>query len=345
MLNGTAYGPVNVNEREATPFKSALAAGRAQVALALENSKPDDPPTLAHEFARRVQAKHAGIRITNALPLLTELRMVKSPYEQRMLTRSLEISGEAMRAGMRAARPGAYEYQVKAAVEAVHVAKGAVGWSFPSIIGSGPDTTILHNPPGNRQIRDGDLVLVDAAANYEYLAGDLTRTFPANGRFTPRQREIYNLVLAAQDAGIQAAVPGATLMAVHYRTVDVIRQGLLTLGLITDATGDQYRMWYTHGGVHYLGIDVHDVGDNHQPLTPGMAFVIEPGIYIRQDALDALPRTPDNDALIKAVQPAVSKYLDLGIRIEDAFLLESTGLRRLTKDVPRTIEEIEAFLQ
>ena len=104
-------------------------------------------------------------------------------------------------------------------------------------------------------------------------------------------------------------------------------------------------MWYTHLSVHYLGLDVHDVGDNHRPLEPGMAFVIEPGIYIRQAALDALERSPENDALIAAVQPAVSRYRDLGVRIEDAFLLEASGLRRLTTGVPRTVDEIEAFLR
>lgn len=343
MLNRTASGPVD--EREAAVFAHALVEGRASIALVLEPRALNDPPTRALDFARGIREGYAGVTITNALPILTDLRLVKSPYEQRMLARALDISGEAQRAGMRVARPGAHEYEVKAAVEAVHVAKGAVGWSFPSIVGSGPNTTILHNPHADRRIQDGDLVLVDAAANYEYLAADLTRTYPASGRFTPVQREIYELVLAAQDAGIEAAVPDATLMDVHRRTADVLRHGLLELGLITDASGDQYRMWYTHTGVHYLGIDVHDVGDNHRPLQRGMAFVIEPGLYIRQAALDALPRGPETDALIRAVQPAVSRYLDIGVRIEDAFVLEAAGLRRLTTNVPRTVEEIEAFFR
>jgi Xaa-Pro aminopeptidase len=343
MLNRTAFSPID--ERESASFAQAVVDGRASIALALDARGLNDPPTRALDFARRVRDGYAGVTITNVLPILTELRLVKSPYEQRMLARSLEISGEAQRAGMKAARPGRYEFEVKAAVEAVHVAKGAVGWSFPSIVGSGPNTTILHNPHADRQIQDGDLVLVDAAANYEYLAGDLTRTYPANGRFTPVQREVYELVLAAQEAGIDAAVPGATLMDVHRKAADVLRHGLLRLGLITDASGEQYRMWFTHGAVHYLGIDVHDVGDNHRPLQPGMAFVIEPGIYVRQAALDALPRSAEHDAFIAAVQPAVSRYRDIGVRIEDAFILEAGGLRRLTTGVPRTVEEIEAFFR
>jgi len=154
-----------------------------------------------------------------------------------------------------------------------------------------------------------------------------------------------NLVLQAQDEGMTIARPGASLQDVHNKTVEVIKRGLLTLGLITDTTGDQYKMWYTHGASHFLGIDVHDVGDRKGPRAPGMAFTIEPGIYIRQSALDTLPRTPENNALIDKLQPAVKKYAEIGIRIEDSFLLESSGLRRLSASVPRTIDEIEAFLK
>ena len=152
-------------------------------------------------------------------------------------------------------------------------------------------------------------------------------------------------MLQAQEAGIEAARPGATFVEIHDRTVQVIKDGLLRLGLITDASGDQYRMWYTHGANHYIGIDVHDVGERTRPLQAGMAFVIEPGIYIRQSALDALPMTADNRALVDKIQPAVKKYLDIGVRIEDAFLLEEDGLRRLTASVPRTIDEVESFMR
>ena len=125
----------------------------------------------------------------------------------------------------------------------------------------------------------------------------------------------------------------------------MIKAGLLKLGLITDARGDQYRLWYTHGASHYIGIDVHDVGNRARALQPGMAFTIEPGIYIRQSALDALPRTPENIAFIEKVQPAVRRYADIGVRIEDSFLLEETGLGNLSAAVPKTIDEIEAFLR
>jgi Xaa-Pro aminopeptidase len=191
----------------------------------------------------------------------------------------------------------------------------------------------------------GDLLLVDAACNYAYMSGDITRTYPVSGAFSPVQKAVYEIVLEAQEEGIKAAKPGASLQDVHARTVDVIKAGLLRLGLITDARSDQYRLWYTHAASHYIGIDVHDVGSRSRPLQSGMAFTIEPGIYIRQSALDALPRTPENLALIEKVQPAVFKYADIGIRIEDSFLLEETGLRNLSASVPRTIADIESFMR
>src|SRR4029077_12057778 len=177
---------------------------------------------------------------------------------------------------------------------------------------------------------------------------DITRSYPVSGTFSPVQKDIYRIVLQAQEEAMAAARPGVALQDVHNKTVEVIKAGLLKLGLITDTKGDQYKMWYPHGAAHLLGVDVpagaahflgadvHDVGDRKGPLAAGMAFTIEPGIYIRQGALDALPRTPENNALIEKGQPAVTKYADIGVRIEASFLLESTGLRRLSSAVPRT---------
>jgi Xaa-Pro aminopeptidase len=155
----------------------------------------------------------------------------------------------------------------------------------------------------------GDLLLVDAAANYRGLTGDITRTYPVSGTFTPLQRDIYAVVLAAQEAGMRAAKAGNRTLDIERAAADVVKAGLLKLGLITDAGGDQYRTWYTHGICHWIGMDVHDAGDYRRPLAPGMTFVIEPGI-----------------------------------RVEDSFLLDETGLVRLSS-APRTMEEIEAFMR
>ena len=344
ILGGQGFGPVT--DTEAAVFLKALGAGRARLALPLDaGRRVNDALTPPLEFAQKVRDRFFGFQIVDLTPVLTEFRMVKTPYERKVLGTSLEISSDAQKAGMRSAHEGAYEYEVKAAIEAVFRARGADSWSYPSIVGSGPNATILHYPHSDRQMLQGELLLVDAACNYQYASGDITRTYPITGRFTPAQKDIYQIVLEAQDASAALAKPGATLKQMHDKTVEVIKAGLLKLGLIADASGDQYRMWYVHGSSHYIGIDVHDVGGNTRPLEPGMAFTIEPGIYIRESTLDALPRTPENDALIARIRPAVKKYADIGVRIEDSFLLEESGLRRLSASVPRTIEEIEAFLR
>ena len=330
---------------DAGKFSEALAAGRAKVALALPRAGINDPLTAEHEFARRIRDRYHGFSVTDASPIFAALRVVKTPYERTVLKKSVEISGAAQMVGMRTAHPGVREYEVLAAIEAAQKSRGAESWSYPSIVGSGPNATILHYPRGDRLMNAGDLLLVDAACSYGYMAADITRTYPINGRFTPAQKDIYQIVLKAQETSMKAATPGSSLKQMHDATVEVIKAGLLSLGLITDTSGDQYRMWYTHGSSHYIGLDVHDVGDNKWPLAPGMAFTIEPGIYVRQSVLDNLPRTAENAALIEKIQPAVKKYADIGVRIEDSFLYDERGLQRLSSSVPRTIEEIEAFLK
>jgi Xaa-Pro aminopeptidase len=344
MLSGRGLG--EITPQEAARFFAALAAGRAHVALALDAGRSlSAPPSPPLQFVQRIRERFVGFDTVDAMPIFEDLRTVKTPYERKVLVKSLEISSEAQTAGMRAARPGAYEYEVKAAIEAVHRGRGAVSWSYPSIVGSGPNATILHYPDGDRQMQAGDLLLVDAACNYAYMSGDITRTYPVNGTFSPPQKDVYQIVLQAQEEAIKAARPGASLQDVHAKTVEVIKAGLLRLGLITDTGGEQYRLWYTHGASHYIGIDVHDVGSRTRALQPGMAFTIEPGIYIRPSVLETLPRTPENIAFAQRVGPAVRKYADIGIRIEDSFLLEDTGLRNLSASVPRTIDAIEAFLR
>jgi Xaa-Pro aminopeptidase len=349
MMTRRPYGferrSPDAHEEFAT-FFDAVAAGRAKLTLLLQ-----PPPTLsgplpaAHEFAKTIRDRFFGIQIADATDVLWRLRQIKTPYEQKTLTRSLEISSEAHRAGMRTARPGAYEYEVESAIEAVYLRNGAMTPGYPSIVGSGPNSTILHYSKSSRRMEAGDMLLVDAAGSYQYLTGDITRTYPVSGRFSALQKEIYTLVFDAQEAGIRAARAGNRPADIENASADVVRKGLLKLGLITDASGEQFRTWYTHGIVHYIGMDVHDVGDRNRPLEPGMAFVIEPGIYIREEALAALPDTPKNRAFIEAVRPAVAKYKNIGVRIEDSFLLTETGLTRLSASVPRSIEEIETFMR
>ncbi|MEQ1730710.1 MAG: aminopeptidase P family protein [Vicinamibacterales bacterium] len=344
ILGQRGYG-ATVDDKEAAGFFTALSEGRARVAVAMDAAGPGLQPTRTQAFVQQLRDRYVGYTAVDATPALKALRMLKTPYELTQLTKATDISAEAQMAGMRAAAPGVFEYQVKAAIEAVHRSRGAVSWAYPSIVGSGPNATILHYPEADRQMEAGDLLLVDAAANYGYQASDITRTYPVSGSFTAVQRDIYEIVLHAQEEAIAVAKPGATLTTIHNRTVEVLKEGMLKLGLITDATGQQFSMWYTHGTSHFIGLDVHDVGGRNDELKPGMTFTIEPGLYIRQSVLDNLPKTPANLELIAKIQGAVTKYNNIGIRIEDSFVMEANGVRNLSSAVPKRIAEVESFMR
>ena len=349
MFNRRPYGlPVDAarDNTDYDGFFKALDEGTARLALRLENTPGvNEPLSDEFAFANRVRERLLGARIINLSPYVHGLRQVKTPYEQRLLAESVDISSEAHLAGMRAARPERFEREVESAIESVYLARGAMSPGYPSIVGSGPNATTLHYSASSRRMNEGDLLLVDAAANYQSQTGDITRTYPVSGRFTPQQREIYELVLAAQDAGMKAARIGAKTLDIERAAEAVIKAGLLKLGLITDATGPQFRTWYTHGICHWIGMDVHDVGDYKRPLEAGMAFVIEPGLYIRPEALEQLPDTPENRAFREKVGPAVTKYAGIGVRIEDSFLLTNKELVRLSAKVPRTTQEIDDFMR
>ena len=282
-----------------------------------------------------------GLSVVDATDVVWNLRQVKTPYERAALQRSTDVSADAHRAAMRATKPERFEYEVEAALEKVYLDRGALS-GLPSIVGSGPNATILHYSR-SRRMEAGKLLLIDAAATYGGMTGDITRTWPVSGKYSKIQPEIWCLVLAAQDAAMQAAA----------REIGrARREGRRGSGQGRPAEArpdhrrrvEQFRTWYTHGICHWIGLDVHDVGDYRRPLEPGMAFVIEPGLYIREEALDALEDTPENPAFKEKVKPVLAKYRDIGVRVEDSFLLTETGLVRLSARVPRTLEEIEALM-
>lgn len=331
---------------EYAPFFTALDEGRARLGVLLEpQTSLTAPPGPARAFALRLRERFLGFNLLDVTPLVHAQRQIKTPFEQDVLRRSVAISGEAHRAGMRAAAPGKYEYEVEAEIEATYLRNGAMSPGYPSIVGSGPNATILHYNRSSRRMEDGDLLLVDAAASYQGLTGDITRSYPVNGTFTREQREIYEIVYEAQQAGERTAKAGARASDIQASCDDVLRAGLVRLGLVTETEGNQFKIWSTHGLHHWIGMDVHDVGARNRPLEPGMAFVIEPGIYIREPALDDLPKTEANLAFIEKVRPAVQRYKDIGVRIEDSYLLTASGLERLSAEVPRTREDVEAFLK
>jgi Xaa-Pro aminopeptidase len=326
-------------------FFTAVTDGRARLSVLLE---PQMSLTAAagqaREFAARLRDRFFGFTVQDATPILNELRQIKTAYEQDVMRRSVAISSEAHKAGMREAAPGKFEYEVEAAIENVYLRNGAMSWGYPSIVGSGPNSTILHYNRSSRKMDAGDVLLVDAAANYQGYTGDITRTYPIGGTFSREQRDIYQIVLAAQDAGIAAAKAGNRFADIQAACDGVLRAGLVKLGLVTETTGQQFKIWSTHGVSHWIGMDVHDVG-TARPLAAGMTFVIEPGIYIREAALDNLPKTLENAAFIEKVRPVVQKYKNIGVRIEDSFLLTEKGLEQLSAAVPRTLEEVERFMK
>ena len=325
-------------------FFKAVADGHPKLAL-MFGPRPQStaPLTRPYEFARDLRDRVLNVTFVDAQQIVYALRQVKTPFEQTAMRQSVDISSDAHMAGMRATAPGKYEYQVRAAIEHVYMDRGAMIWGYPSIVGSGPNSLVLHYTADRRKMEAGDLLLVDAAASYQGMTGDITRTYPVSGRFTPAQKDIYRICLVAQDAGRKVAAAGKTVADIRDAISESLKAGLLELALITDTKGDQFRRWATHGPVHWIGMDVHDVGNVARPLEPGMMFVMEPGVYIRQAALDTLPDTPENRAWKEQIAPAFQKYKGIGVRIEDSFLLGESGLVSLSAKVPRTIEEIEAF--
>lgn len=268
--------------------------------------------------------------------LLDELRLFKSKSEIALLRRSAEIGAEAQVAAMRATKSAKFEYEVEAALQHVYRKNNAVA-SYEPIVGSGPNACVLHYRANNAPIRKGDLLLCDAGAEFGFYASDITRTWPSKGRFSKAQRELYSIVLAAQQASIAASTLGTPYENIHHAAVEVITDGLLSLGLLKGSLKkaietQAYRKFYMHKTGHWLGLDVHDVGEYKlagasRQLEAGMVFTVEPGLYIA-------PGTPG----------VPEKYQGIGIRIEDDILMTAKGAEVLTDGVPSSVDGIEALM-
>jgi Xaa-Pro aminopeptidase len=296
------------------------------------------------EFAAEWAKAATGLGVKSAWPIFVELRSRKSPFELKLLQHAVDISIEAHGRAQAVAPRAKWEYEVEAEIDYTYKRRNADNWGYPNIVGCGPNATTLHYVESQGEVKPTDLILIDSAAEYDHYTADVTRTFPAGGKFSPAQAEIYNIVLAAQEASFRASKPGSTIGDVHNASVEVIKDGLLRLGLITDRNSDQYRMWFMHGTSHWLGMNVHDVGMRGGKLEPGNVYTVEPGIYIRLDALDYLPDTPESKKFLAAVRPAFEKYKGIGVRIEDDIVITDTGYRNMSAALPRTIPEIEAFM-
>ena len=268
--------------------------------------------------------------------LLDEMRLFKDRDELKLMQRAADITVEAHAAAMRAVRPGMHEYQLQAQLEYTFRMHDAVP-AYGSIVGAGANGCVLHYVANAGRINEGDLVLIDAGAEYRGYAADITRTFPANGRFTPAQRALHDLVGQAQAAALAQARPGVPYQAGHDAAVETLTEGLLRLGLLKGSlekniAEERYKRFYRHKTGHWIGLDVHDVGEyridgESRLLEPGMVFTIEPGLYI----------APDDTSV-------AAKWRGIGIRTEDDVLVTDDGHRVLTDALARSSDEIEAFM-
>jgi len=280
---------------------------------------------------------HPPQTIIDPATIIHELRVLKSSDEIEIMQTAADIAAEAHCEAMKAAKPGMQEYQIEALIEQVFRRHGAAGPAYTSIVGAGANATVLHYINNDGRLRDGDLLLVDAGAEYKGYASDITRTFPINGRYTKPQREIYDLVLKAQMECVEMVRPGVTHDQLKQHSIEVLTEGMVELGLLNGKPEElikekKYEKFYMHGLGHMLGIDVHDVGryyfgQESRALESGVVMTVEPGIYIAPDTQD-VPQ----------------QYLGIGVRIEDDVLCTSNGPRVLTHKVPKKPEEIEALM-
>jgi Xaa-Pro aminopeptidase len=269
--------------------------------------------------------------------VVNEMRLKKSPPELDAMRRAAAISSQAHREAMRALRPGLHEYEIEAIIEYAFRRHGAAAPAYSTIVGSGVNATILHYVENRDVCRDGDLLLVDAGAEFDGYSADITRTVPVNGRFSPVQKRAYEIVLAAQLAAIDRARAGTPFDAVHAAALDVLVDGLVTLGVLSGKreeliASEAYKPYYMHQTSHWLGLDVHDVGSYRtgevwRPLEPGMVLTVEPGLYFAEDQED--------------VPPALR---GMGIRIEDDVLVTSGAPEVLTAAAPKTVDDVESVM-
>ena len=292
--------------------------------------------TVAHLRAAERKGRRAPTRIVDLRATLHEQRLVKDEAGLGALARAVEISVEAHTLAMRTARPGMREYEIEALVDYTFRRRGAGGPGYGTICGGGVNATILHYVDNADALRAGDLMLIDAGAEWDGFTADITRTFPPGGRFSPAQRRIYQLVLDTEKSCIELVRPGANIEEIHAHAVRRLTEGMVDLGLLAGSVDELieqeiYKRFYMHRTSHWLGLDVHDAGiyfpgNAPRPLAPGMVLTVEPGLYVAGDA----EGVPD-------------EYRGIGVRIEDDVLVTAEGHRVLTIACPKEIADVEAL--
>ncbi|MFC1553008.1 aminopeptidase P N-terminal domain-containing protein [candidate division KSB1 bacterium] len=311
------FGSVLPSEEFQKEFENILSGRLTLLYMDYERSSGlHSPLTVDEDLFKKAREKGSDFDIRSPSGLVNPLRRIKSKYEIETIQTAVNITGEAHKEAARSIKPGMFEFQLQAIIEHVFHINGAKRAGFNSIVGSGPNTCILHWSENSRKMQDGDLVVIDIGAEYNMYTADITRTIPVSGKFTERQKDIYNIVLAAVTAAAEKLKPGVSFNEATGTGMDTLADGLIKLGMIRDRS--EVRKYCYHGIGHNIGLYVHDVG-GMGILEPGMVFTIEPGLYIKEEGF--------------------------GVRIEDNFLITETGYIRLSENIPRTVQEIEKLAE
>jgi Xaa-Pro aminopeptidase len=324
----------------------------------------EDSLTRGARFLSQVRLAHPWLVMHSVDSTVRRLRAKKSAAEVALLRKAAQISVRGHQEAMKATAPGCGENEIQALLEGTFRRFGGDRPGYGSIVGSGPNATVLHYMEDSRTMHDGELLLIDAATSFDHYSADVTRTLPVNGRFGPEQRDIYQIVRDAQEAFVRQIKPGVGYGVPNDSGKAVVTKGLFRLGLIQaiDATIDppagmqcpstgclQTQLYAVHGfGGHGIGLEVHDPAQYYEgshEFRAGDVFTVEPGIYVSPDLLQSLPDTPKNRTMLAKVRPAVERYKGIGVRIEDDYALTDTGLEWLSAGVPREIPEVEALMR
>ena len=296
-----------------TVFKNNI----KHIYIDLENREWDAAESESLKFANEFRKKYPAVDMIDAYPFFADLRMIKEPYELDLMRKAVKITTDGLEAMMKNARPGMYEYELEAYFDFMLTKNGVTDKAFKTIVASGERGTILHYSKNNCMTKDGDLVLVDCGAQYGWYCGDITRTFPVNGKYTPLQKQIYDIVLEGQRRVIETIRPGVKFSRLNETLKEFYFEELKNLGLVSSP--EEVSKYYFHGVSHYLGAETHDIGRyGDRTLVPGMVLTVEPGLYIEE--------------------------YGIGIRTEDDALVTENGCELLSDGFMKTTEEIEEFM-
>jgi Xaa-Pro aminopeptidase len=355
-----ALGIEGRNHGELNAVLDSLLRSARQLNVAGDLTGPGEAATPHAQFVSRLRAANPEVRISDVTAAIGTLRGVKSPAEFDRLRIAAGISARGHVAAMRLAVPGVGEFELQAAAEHQWRREGADGPGYTSIVGSGPNSTVLHYGENSRAAQAGDVIVMDMAASFDGYTADITRTIPVSGRFSDAQREIYAVVLDALKSAERQIAVGAPARLMTDSSNMVLSAGLARLGLIEAVGGtydcgtadrprncSQLGLFYMHGIGHGIGLDVHDPETYYETgrIAVGSAFTLEPGIYVRPGTAQLLRDTPRNRALLERLAPALARYEGIGIRIEDDYLVTAERVERASFEVPRELNEVEAMMQ